>query len=616
MKIFTFKMNFSDVVKVTNSLAVLSSNGIYIASGSQHKVFIRITNTLQIFQIYSCVDIVQNILWSADSLFILTILKHRGIVQIFSLENPDWTCKVDEGSAGLLNALWSPDSRHFLTTTDFYLRITVWSISEVSVSYLKFPKACANNLAFCPGGRYLALLERRNFQDHLSLFDCRLQWTILWNMTLETDDAVGVVWSPDGRYILVYDNCLRYKVSIYSVGGKHLSTYCAYKPTQELLGIKSVSWSPTGQLLALGSYDQKCRLLNDFNWTCLACLKHPVNKPIDPSLGLSPNGRPLCVDSEVDGDLETYRAHRIDIYEEFRTGASSDLSSNFKGRLDSSSVQYKLLNDAVTIQSIRPDPNQAFPKVGIGLTEFSSDGRFLATRNDNCPSVIWIWSIDRRLSLFSLLIHTSGYVSSLMWDPRCSARLALCTGSDAVFLWTPQGCLAVQAPTHFNFLISSLVWLSTGDGILLQSENEFCLCYLDSGDKFEKHKPLWKPPKINLSTGKLHQYEIKNSENEPDHCLPFNNSVENEDCDSISNPFGEDAPNWLKQHSKISSDITVKVRRRSLSSCDKRNVTSRESKPSRVLSSLSIGRQAWLAPSPNVKLAKKSAIQNAITAKR
>ncbi|CAH8548320.1 unnamed protein product [Schistosoma rodhaini] len=594
-------MNFSDVVKVTNGLAVLSSNA----------------NTLQIFQIYSCVDIVQNILWSADSLFILTILKHRGIVQIFSLENPDWTCKVDEGSAGLLSAVWSPDSRHFLTTTDFYLRITVWSISEVSVSYLKFPKACANNLAFCPGGRYLALLERRNFQDHLSLFDCRLQWTILWNITLDTDDAVGLVWSPDGRYILVYDNCLRYKASIYSVGGKHLSTYCAYKPTQELLGIKSVSWSPTGQLLALGSYDQKCRLLNDFNWTCLACLKHPVNKPIDPSLGLSPSGRPLCVDNEVDGDIETYRAHRIDIYEEFRTGVSSDLPTNLKGPLDSSTVQYKLLSGPVTIQSIRPDPNQAFPKVGIGLTEFSSDGRFLVTRNDNCPNVIWIWSVDRRLSLFSLLIHTSGCVSSLMWDPRCSARLALCTGSDAVFLWTPQGCLAVQAPTHFNFLISSLVWLSTGDGILLQSENEFCLCYLDSGDKFEKHKPLWKPPKINLSTGKFHQYEIKrNSINEPDHCLPFNNAVGNEDCDSLSNPFGEDAPNWLKQHSKISSDTTVKVRRRSLSSCDKRNVTNKESKPSRVLSSLSIGRQAWLAPSPNIKLAKKSATQNTTTTKR
>ncbi|KAH8875686.1 WD repeat-containing protein WRAP73 [Schistosoma japonicum] len=608
-------MNFSDIVKVSNSLVVLSSNGIYVASASQHKVFIRIANTLQIFQIFGCVDVVNNILWSGDSLFLLCVLKSRSIAQIFSLENPDWTCKVDEGSAGLLNAIWSPDSRHFLTTTDFHLRITVWSISEVSVSYLKFPKACANNLAFCPGGRYLALLERRNFQDHLSLFDCRLQWTILWNITLNTDDAVGIVWSPDGRYILAYDNCLRYQASVYSVDGRHLCTYCAYKPAQELLGIKSISWSPTGQLLALGSYDQKCRLLNNFNWTCIACLKHPVNKPIDPSLGLSPSGHSLCANDEVDRDLTTYRAHRIDIYEEFRTNGSSDSSTNFKGLQGSSTVQYVLMNDPVTIQSNKPDPNQPFPKIGIGLTEFSSDGRFLATRNDNCSNVIWIWSIDSRLSLFSLLIHTSGSVSSLMWDPKCSSRLALCTGSDSVFLWTPQGCLVVQAPAHFNFLISSLFWLSSGDGILLQSENEFCLGYLDSGDKVEKHKPLWRPPQVNSSTGKLYQYETKrNSENELD--LPFSDYVVNGDCASLSDIFEEDAPNWLKQHSKAPSDNNVKIRRRSLSSCDKHSVTNKELKPTRVLSSVSISRQAWLAPSPNIKLAKKSTPQKTISTKQ
>ncbi|VDQ09865.1 unnamed protein product [Trichobilharzia regenti] len=171
---------------------------------------------------------------------------------IFCLENPEWTCKVDEGSAGLLSAAWAPDSRHFLTTTDFHLRITIWSVSEGSVSYLKLPKACASNLAFCPGGRYLALLERRDLKDHLSLFDCRPQWTLVWNIILDTDDAVNIVWSPDGRYILICDNCLYYRAAIYNLLGKHLCTYCAYKPDEAPLGIKSVSWSPTGQLLALG----------------------------------------------------------------------------------------------------------------------------------------------------------------------------------------------------------------------------------------------------------------------------------------------------------------------------------------------------------------------------
>ena len=35
----------------------------------------------------------------------------------------EWTCKIDEGSAVLVSAYWSPDSRHILTTADFQLRL-------------------------------------------------------------------------------------------------------------------------------------------------------------------------------------------------------------------------------------------------------------------------------------------------------------------------------------------------------------------------------------------------------------------------------------------------------------------------------------------------------------
>ncbi|CAH8530605.1 unnamed protein product [Heterobilharzia americana] len=515
-------MNFSDVVEVSRNLVTPSSNGIYIASASQHKVFVHITNTLQIFQIFSCVDIVDGLLWSEDCLFVLSILKNRGIVQVFSLENPEWTCKVDEGSSGLLSATWAPDSRHFLTTTDFHLRITVWSVSEVSISYLKFPKGCENNLAFCPGGRYLALLERRNFEDHLSLFDCRLQWTLLWNITLDTNDAENILWSPDGLFIVVWDNCLRYKAVVYRVDGKHLCTYCAYESNQ-MLGIKSVSWSPTGQLLAIGSYDEKCRILNSFNWTCLACLKHPVDVSIDPSLGLSPTGHPVYISNKNDGECTTHRINCIHIYEEIYTRSSSDFLTNLSSNhMSSSNVQYKLINNPVIIESKQPDPKKAFPKIGISFTEFSSDGRFLATRNDNCSNVIWIWSIDRYFSLFSLLIHNSGEVSSVMWDPNCSARLALCTGSDTVFLWTPHGCLAVQSPAHFNLSISSIGWLSSGDVILLRSDNGFCLCYLDSNDNVVgERNPIRRPSELSASNDKLNLYEEnRNSESESVYCPP------------------------------------------------------------------------------------------------
>ncbi len=165
--------------------------------------------------------------------------------QIWSIEEPEWTCKIDEGSAGLAEVHWSPDGRHVLTTSDFHvgrsfrpfcgvqkkihsplvtsrsplwtvsslqLRITVWSLTNKSVSYIKYPKACEKGLwqvntkkcGFCAvcvhrtectwrlprffnrqmyhltfagldfscGGKYLALAERRDCKDYISVFEC------------------------------------------------------------------------------------------------------------------------------------------------------------------------------------------------------------------------------------------------------------------------------------------------------------------------------------------------------------------------------------------------------------------------------------------------------------
>lgn len=111
---------------------------------------------------------------------------------------------------------------------------------------------CANNLAFSPGGRYLALLERREFRDYLSLFDCHKNWQLLRNVQVDTQDAVGLRWSPDGRFMVIWDNCLRYRVALYTVDGRHVHSYCAYEPGQDLLGVKSICWSPSGQMLAIG----------------------------------------------------------------------------------------------------------------------------------------------------------------------------------------------------------------------------------------------------------------------------------------------------------------------------------------------------------------------------
>lgn len=43
--------------------------------------------------------------------------------QVWSLEQPDWHCKIDEGSIGLVCSRWSPDGRHILNTTEFHVSV-------------------------------------------------------------------------------------------------------------------------------------------------------------------------------------------------------------------------------------------------------------------------------------------------------------------------------------------------------------------------------------------------------------------------------------------------------------------------------------------------------------
>ncbi|KAF6773666.1 hypothetical protein AHF37_06936 [Paragonimus kellicotti] len=464
-------MNFSEPVRAAAGLVSFSPDSLYIASVSQHKISVRLSKTFQVYQLYNCVDVIYSFAWSPDSLFLLCVLKKRGLVQVLSIENPDWVCKVDEGSAGVLSAEWAPDSRHFLTTTEFHLRITVWSLSEVSVSYLKYVKACTNNLAFSPGGRYLALLERRDYRDHLSLFDCQKDWSLMRNTQLYTQDAVGLLWSPDGRYIVVWDECLRYRVTVHGMDGRCLHSYCAYEPGQDLLGVKSVCWSPTGQLLAIGSYDQKCRILNHLNWACLATLTHPVDKSINPYLGLSPTGRVLQADSDncQEDEGPSYRPHRIDAYEERRLGDTDTMTGPIttSPAVCQSGVAYCLVNKPIMIQSIRVDPKVPFPKT----------------------------------------------------------------------------------PTHFNFTVTSLAWLPSGDALLLKSDSQFCLCYLDSEDETgNPSRPLWKPPHQTT-----YRSELLVNVDSP---LPTGTFGLGDvsHCESVLEDSISDCPNWLRQHSANQHD--------------------------------------------------------------
>lgn len=108
---------------------------------------------------------------------------------------------------GLDAVRWSPDSRHLLTTASFQvsivisassqiqlqLRITIWSLVSQHISYIKFPKSAGagdfsrccslplvdQGLDFTPNGKFMAVLERRDGKDFVSVFACETWQLVL-----------------------------------------------------------------------------------------------------------------------------------------------------------------------------------------------------------------------------------------------------------------------------------------------------------------------------------------------------------------------------------------------------------------------------------------------------
>ncbi|KAL6980911.1 hypothetical protein U1Q18_022547 [Sarracenia purpurea var. burkii] len=407
---------------------------------------------IQVLQLFSCLDKISYVEWAQDSEYILCGLYKRPMIQAWSLTQPEWTCKIDEGPAGIACARWSPDSRHILTTSDFQLRLTVWSLVNTACVHVQWPKHASKGVSFTRDGKFAAICTRRDCKDYINLLSCHT-WEIMGVFSVDTLDLTDIEWSPDDSAIVIWDSSLEYKVLIYSPDGRCLSKYQAYEGG---LGVKSVSWSPCGQFLAVGSYDQMLRVLNHLTWKVFAEFTHlsTVRAPCS-----------AVAFKEVDEPLQLNMSE-LCLSDDFIQVNSENLT---EGRIE---VRYDVMELPVTLPFQKPPADKPNPKQGIGLMSWSNDSRYICTRNDSMPTVLWVWDIHR-LELAAILVQKDP-IRAAAWDPTC-ARLVLCTGSPHLYMWTPSGAYCVNVPLP-QFTITDLKWNSDGSCLLLKDKESFFCC--------------------------------------------------------------------------------------------------------------------------------------------
>ncbi|OQR95704.1 WD repeat-containing protein WRAP73 [Thraustotheca clavata] len=438
------KTSVSQLLPHSNGLLSWSSCGRYLAIAKDTRLSIRDADFgMSVVQVFTCVDMISSVQWAphtngdgTEMQLVLCAMYKRALVQVFSILDPSWQCKIAEGICGLIGAKWTPDTQHIITISDFRIHATVWSLVDTSKYVIRQPKLGNDGFTFSPDGMFLAVAERSECKDMIGIYNVDT-WEMVSHFDVASYDLVEITWTMDGRAIFIRDTHLEYRFLLYSPDGTLLQTYEAY---QNALGIKTVSWSPTGQLVAIGSYDEKVRVLSNLHWKTIAELEHPVT-------------------------ISSTKGQSSPVYINFPQMVFEEVQKN-KNELV---FLPTTLPNNVTV--VNPDPLKELPRLGVGSIAWSFDAKILATRNDNMPRNIWLWKTET-MELHAIIVLTKP-VKSFRWSPNQNT-LAFSSANNRVCLWSDSGITWIEV-ADAAFSILGLRWHpKNGNHLIAMSKSDFC----------------------------------------------------------------------------------------------------------------------------------------------
>ncbi|XP_043254765.1 WD repeat-containing protein WRAP73-like, partial [Colletes gigas] len=438
----------NDLIRVSNQLCDFSADGRFLAIAYQTNLIIKNSKTFDTIHSFIFADIIEVLEWSRNSEYILCANISKAVIQIYSINYPEWKYKLIEGSAGLESVNWSPDSKHILTLSDFNIQASIWSLENQSVTHIQNVKSSFHKLHYSPNGSRLAIVVSIEGQDSIEIYK-----TDTWKLSRKLicghlNSIDGICWSPNSELLCIWCSFgNETKLITYSsVLDRDIGIFCPTKITDsfetehsyqnQLNGIETVTWMPSGQLLAVTGFNEVITLLNYVTWKPLLQLY------LDPVI------------------KENYLNK---VYEE---RVIQTKFSNTNTSLYNKHILEEKHERPVNVRISKRNDIDKLSIAKFSILEFSSCGHYLAIKHELYPTTLWIWNIIEDY-LDYLLLENS--IAAVKWNPRSAHLLIFCKCTH-MFEWTPYSATCI--PTPRNIIALDARWHPQGNLVLLCGYNK------------------------------------------------------------------------------------------------------------------------------------------------